>query len=105
MRIALAGLGRMGVPMAERLLAAGHELVVWNRTRARAEEFAAASGQARVAHSPAELLADGGLCLTMLADDAAVEAVAGEVLGGARRSGTAGSGTAGSGTAGSGTAG
>jgi 3-hydroxyisobutyrate dehydrogenase len=37
MRIGLAGLGRMGVPMAERLLAAGHELLVWNRTRARAE--------------------------------------------------------------------
>ena len=83
MRIGLAGLGRMGVPMAERLLAAGHELVVWNRTRARAEEFAAASGQARVAHSPAELLADGGLCLTMLADDGAVASVASEVLSGA----------------------
>jgi 3-hydroxyisobutyrate dehydrogenase-like beta-hydroxyacid dehydrogenase len=82
MRIALAGLGRMGVPMAERL-AAGHELVVWNRTRATAESFAAGSGAVRVADSPAELLADGGLCLTMLADDAAVEAVAGEVLSGA----------------------
>jgi 3-hydroxyisobutyrate dehydrogenase-like beta-hydroxyacid dehydrogenase len=95
MRITLAGLGRMGVPMAERLLAAGHELVVWNRTRATAEEFAAAvasregggaasgDGEVGVADSPAELLADGGLCLTMLADDAAVESVAGEVLGGA----------------------
>jgi 3-hydroxyisobutyrate dehydrogenase-like beta-hydroxyacid dehydrogenase len=71
--------------MAERLLAAGHELVVWNRTRAKAEEFAAAnaSGEVRVAGSPAELLADGGLCLTVLADDAALEEVSGEVLGGA----------------------
>jgi 3-hydroxyisobutyrate dehydrogenase-like beta-hydroxyacid dehydrogenase len=104
MRIGFAGLGRMGVPMAERLLAAGHELVVWNRTRATADEFvasgeggAAASGgggaapsgeggrggEVRVADSPAELLAGGGLCLTMLADDAAVESVAGEVLSGA----------------------
>jgi 3-hydroxyisobutyrate dehydrogenase-like beta-hydroxyacid dehydrogenase len=98
MRIGFAGLGRMGVPMAERLLAAGHELVVWNRTRATADEFVAsggggaapsgegggaASGEVRVADSPAELLAGGGLCLTMLADDAAVESVAGEVLRGA----------------------
>jgi 3-hydroxyisobutyrate dehydrogenase-like beta-hydroxyacid dehydrogenase len=95
MRIGLAGLGRMGVPMGERLLAAGHELVVWNRTRAKAEEFAAGAGSGgaasggavRVADSPAELLAEGGLCLTMLAEDAAVEAVAGEVLGGAGASG------------------
>jgi 3-hydroxyisobutyrate dehydrogenase-like beta-hydroxyacid dehydrogenase len=79
MRIGFAGLGRMGVPMAERLLAAGHELVVWNRTRAKAEEFAdgaESGGAARVADSPAELLADGGLCLTMVADDAALERVA-----------------------------
>jgi 3-hydroxyisobutyrate dehydrogenase-like beta-hydroxyacid dehydrogenase len=92
MRIGFAGLGRMGVPMAERLLAAGHELVVWNRTRAKAERLAAgaasgegggASGEVGVADSPAELLAGGGLCLTMLADDGAVESVAGEVLDGA----------------------
>jgi 3-hydroxyisobutyrate dehydrogenase-like beta-hydroxyacid dehydrogenase len=84
MRIGLAGLGRMGVPMAERLLAAGHELVVWNRTRATAEEFAAATqGRVTVAEEPGRLLADGGLCLTVLADDAALEAVSGEVLAGA----------------------
>ena len=85
MRIGFAGLGRMGVPMAERLLAAGHELVIWNRTHATAEEFPASreGGAVRVADAPAELLADGGLCLTMLSDDDAVEAVAGEVLGGA----------------------
>jgi 3-hydroxyisobutyrate dehydrogenase-like beta-hydroxyacid dehydrogenase len=102
MRIGLAGLGRMGVPMAERLLAAGHELVVWNRTRAKAEEFAAGAGSGgaagrkgggaasgdgggavRVADSPAELLTDGGLCITVLADDEALVQVAGEVLGGA----------------------
>ncbi|WP_344445750.1 NAD(P)-binding domain-containing protein, partial [Kitasatospora nipponensis] len=36
-KIALLGLGTMGAPMARRLLAAGHELTVWNRTAARAE--------------------------------------------------------------------
>jgi 3-hydroxyisobutyrate dehydrogenase-like beta-hydroxyacid dehydrogenase len=107
LRIGLAGLGRMGVPMAERLLAAGHELVVWNRTRAKAEEFAAGaasgegggatSGEVGVADSLAELLADGGLCLTVLADDAALEEVAGEALSGARGSGARASGAGGSG--------
>src|SRR4051794_31575486 len=99
MRIGLAGLGRMGVPMAERLLAADHDLVVWNRTRARAEELAsgaeraasgaeraasgaeraasgserAASGSVTVAGSPAELLAAAEVALTVVADDAALE--------------------------------
>jgi len=101
MRIGLAGLGRMGVPMAERLLAAGHELVVWNRTPARVEEFAAgAKGAGRaapegradgapvtVADSPAELLSDARVALTVLADDAALESVAGQILAGAREGG------------------
>ena len=39
--IALVGLGAMGSRMARRLLDAGHELVVWNRTPARADELAA----------------------------------------------------------------
>jgi len=35
------GIGRMGLPMVERLLAAGHQVSVWNRTRAKAEPLAA----------------------------------------------------------------
>ncbi|MDZ4135681.1 MAG: NAD(P)-dependent oxidoreductase [Paracoccaceae bacterium] len=35
------GLGRMGYPMAERLLNAGYDVRVWNRTRAKAEPLAA----------------------------------------------------------------
>ena len=35
------GIGRMGYPMAERLLKAGHALQVWNRTRSKAEPLAA----------------------------------------------------------------
>jgi len=47
------GLGRMGLPMAERLLAAGHELTVWNRTRAKAEALVGKG--ATLADSPAAL--------------------------------------------------
>jgi len=35
------GVGRMGTPMVERLLKAGHDVTVWNRTRAKAEPLAA----------------------------------------------------------------
>jgi 3-hydroxyisobutyrate dehydrogenase-like beta-hydroxyacid dehydrogenase len=52
MRIGFLGLGKMGTPMARRLLAAGHEVTVWNRTRERAEALAAEG--ARVAATPAE---------------------------------------------------
>ncbi|HEV2215867.1 MAG TPA: NAD(P)-binding domain-containing protein, partial [Terracidiphilus sp.] len=37
MKIGFLGTGSMGTPMAKRLLAAGHELAVWNRTEGRAE--------------------------------------------------------------------
>jgi 3-hydroxyisobutyrate dehydrogenase len=41
MKIAWVGIGRMGLPMVERLLKAGHPVLVWNRTRAKAEPLAA----------------------------------------------------------------
>ncbi|MGE5539231.1 MAG: NAD(P)-dependent oxidoreductase [Gemmatimonas sp.] len=40
MNIGWIGIGRMGYPMAERLLKAGHPVRVWNRTRAKAEPLA-----------------------------------------------------------------
>ena len=40
-RIGWIGIGRMGFPMAERLLQAGHDVHVWNRTRAKADPLAA----------------------------------------------------------------
>ena len=40
MKIGWIGMGRMGYPMAERLLKAGHHLSIWNRTRAKAEPLA-----------------------------------------------------------------
>ena len=42
MRVGFAGLGRMGVRMAENLVAAGHDVTVWNRSAEKAEGFAAA---------------------------------------------------------------
>jgi 3-hydroxyisobutyrate dehydrogenase len=47
------GAGRMGYPMIERLLKAGHEVVVWNRTRAKAEPLAQKG--ARMVDKPADL--------------------------------------------------
>jgi 3-hydroxyisobutyrate dehydrogenase-like beta-hydroxyacid dehydrogenase len=76
------GLGNMGTAIAERLLDAGYELRVFNRTPARAEPLAARG--AVVAESAGELAADVDLVLTSLPDDAAFEAVAGEVIAQAR---------------------
>src|ERR671926_1001282 len=39
-KIGWIGMGRMGYPMAERLVKAGHDVSVWNRTRAKAEPLA-----------------------------------------------------------------
>ena len=44
-RIGWIGMGRMGQPMAERLLRAGHDVSIWNRTRAKAEPLAALGGR------------------------------------------------------------
>jgi 3-hydroxyisobutyrate dehydrogenase-like beta-hydroxyacid dehydrogenase len=73
MRVGFIGLGSMGLPMAQNLLTAGHELVVYNRTRSRADGLARSG--ARVADSPREAAAGVEVLLTMLADDAAVEDV------------------------------
>jgi len=45
LRIGWIGAGRMGLPMAERLLKAGHDVAVWNRTAAKAEPLRAAGGK------------------------------------------------------------
>lgn len=74
MEIGFIGLGRMGQAMARRLLAAGHELTVYNRTRSKADGLA--RDGAAVAESIAALCADREVVITMLADDAAVQEVA-----------------------------
>jgi 3-hydroxyisobutyrate dehydrogenase-like beta-hydroxyacid dehydrogenase len=81
--VALVGLGNMGIAVAERLLDAGHTLAVYNRTPGRDEELVA-RGATRL-ESAGDALQAADLCLTLLSDDAAVEAVAAAVLEGARR--------------------
>lgn len=54
-RIGWIGLGRMGTPMAELLLKAGHEVRLWNRTRSKAEPLAAKGAQ--LVDQPADLAA------------------------------------------------
>lgn len=62
-------MGRMGEAMARRIAAAGHGLVIWNRTRAVADEVASSlEGRARVAASAAEAVATADVVLSMLAD-------------------------------------
>lgn len=73
MRVGFVGLGRMGLPMARNLVRAGHEVAVYNRTRSRADALVEAG--ARVADTPADAASGAEVVVTMLADDAAVEAV------------------------------
>ncbi|HEY1903712.1 MAG TPA: NAD(P)-dependent oxidoreductase [Terracidiphilus sp.] len=73
MKIAFLGLGKMGTPMARRLLEAGHQLTVWNRTSERAQPLLAAG--AALAATPAEAAQNADAVLTMLFDDAAHEEV------------------------------
>ncbi len=71
MKIAFLGLGAMGKPMVRHLVKAGHDVTVWNRSRARAEALEGV----RVAASAAEGVQDAEAVLTSLFDDAAHEAV------------------------------
>jgi 3-hydroxyisobutyrate dehydrogenase-like beta-hydroxyacid dehydrogenase len=71
-KIGFLGLGEMGTPMASRLLHAGHDVIVWNRTAERAA--ALAQQGAAVASSPAKAAA-GDFVITMLATPEALEQV------------------------------
>ena len=73
MKVGFIGLGNMGSAMARNLIKAGHDLTVYNRTQSRAAPFASLG--ARIAETPSEAAADAEVLITMLADDAAVEAV------------------------------
>jgi 3-hydroxyisobutyrate dehydrogenase-like beta-hydroxyacid dehydrogenase len=73
MRIGFIGLGRMGSGMARNLLRAGHEVLVFNRSRDKAEALVADG--ARIADSPAGVCDGSEAVMTMLADDRAVEEV------------------------------
>ncbi|MEA2572405.1 MAG: hypothetical protein QOI24_4406 [Acidobacteriota bacterium] len=72
-KIGFLGLGEMGTPMATRLLRAGHELTVWNRSPKRT--VALANDGAAVAASPAKAAAGADVIVTMLATPEALEQV------------------------------
>ncbi len=73
MKIGFLGLGKMGTPMARHLIAAGHELRVWNRTEGKTELLLREGAIAAGTPAEAELGADA--VITMLFDDAANEEV------------------------------
>ena len=73
MRIGVAGLGRMGTAIAERLREVGHDLVVWNRSPEKTKALADAG--AEVANTPAELATRAEAILTILTDANAIETV------------------------------
>jgi 3-hydroxyisobutyrate dehydrogenase-like beta-hydroxyacid dehydrogenase len=72
-RVAFLGLGAMGRPMAGRLLEAGHDLRVWNRTPGRDEALVEAG--ARRAPTPVDAVRDVEVAITMLSDPPALERV------------------------------
>src|SRR4029077_4437711 len=69
MKVGVVGLGHMGSGMAASLLKAGHEVIVYNRTRAKAEPLIAQG--ARVVASVADACRES-VVITMLANDNAV---------------------------------
>lgn len=72
-RIALLGLGIMGSGMAHNLLKASFPLTVYNRTRSKADDLAAAG--AAVADTPRDAAANADVVISMVADDAASRAL------------------------------
>ncbi|HEX6512916.1 MAG TPA: NAD(P)-dependent oxidoreductase, partial [Chloroflexota bacterium] len=71
--VAFIGLGKMGIAMASRLLAAGHRVSVYNRTAAKAHPLLERG--ARLASSPRDACADASAVFSMVADDAASRAI------------------------------
>jgi len=74
MNVAFLGLGAIGRPMARRIADAQIPLAVWNRTAAKAREFASATG-ARAADTPADAARGADVVVTCLPVSADVEAL------------------------------
>jgi 3-hydroxyisobutyrate dehydrogenase len=73
MKVSVCGTGRMGGSIAERLLAVGHEVGVWNRDAAKTRPLVDAGAKAFA--SPAALVESCDVTIVMLLNDAATEAV------------------------------
>lgn len=72
-KVGFIGIGRMGRPMAARLLAAGYPLTVYNRTQAKTEALVAQG--AKAAATPQQVVEASEIIFSMLSDDQAVEDV------------------------------
>jgi len=73
-RVTFIGLGAMGAPIARHLATAGHEVTVYNRTRAKAESWVAAHG-GRWAPTPAAAAAEADAVFSCVGADGDLEAV------------------------------
>lgn len=73
MRVSFLGLGRMGLPMADRLLDAGFDLTLYNRTKEKADPLL--SKGAHWSHTPGTAAKECDVVVTMVADDAALESL------------------------------
>jgi 3-hydroxyisobutyrate dehydrogenase len=73
MKVGVCGTGRMGASIAERLIATGHEVAVWNRDAAKTKPLVDAGAKAFA--SPAALAERCDAVIVMLLNDAATEAV------------------------------
>jgi 3-hydroxyisobutyrate dehydrogenase len=71
MKVGIAGIGKMGAAIAARLIEAGHDVTVWNRTPEKAK---AVTG-AKIAASPTELAQNSEVVISILTDAAALNAV------------------------------
>jgi 3-hydroxyisobutyrate dehydrogenase len=71
MKVGIAGTGRMGEAIGQRLISLGHELTVWNRTPEKTRALAAAGAQ--VAASPPEVVAASEVVITILTDEKAID--------------------------------
>jgi 3-hydroxyisobutyrate dehydrogenase len=72
-KLGYLGLGMMGFPMSRRLLNAGHDLAVWNRSAGKAKALVEAG--ARLAANPREVAASASIIFMCVTDAAAVEDV------------------------------
>jgi 3-hydroxyisobutyrate dehydrogenase-like beta-hydroxyacid dehydrogenase len=72
-KLGYLGLGMMGFPMSRRLVNAGHEVAVWNRSTGKAEALIEAG--AKLAASPREVAASASIIFMCVTDAAAVEDV------------------------------
>lgn len=75
--VGFCGLGKMGLPMARRLVEAGYRVALWNRSADKARTLSAtAPGTTAVGATPADVAAQSDVVMLCLADHASVEAVA-----------------------------